>query len=80
MHGVDVGDLDGDLRDHGRRGILAYDAELGGRVARGHKRHDPAQVHGDLEAEQAGVEVAAGIRLVGGDVGHDPADAHEVPS
>jgi hypothetical protein len=33
MDGVDVGDLDGDLRDHGRRGILAYDAELGGRRA-----------------------------------------------
>lgn len=28
MDGVDVGDLDGDLRDDWRRGILAQDADL----------------------------------------------------
>jgi hypothetical protein len=37
MDGVDIGDLDGKLRDDWRRGILAQDADLGGRVARGHK-------------------------------------------
>jgi hypothetical protein len=35
MDRVDVGDLDGDLRYHRRRSVLAHDAELGGRVARG---------------------------------------------
>jgi hypothetical protein len=72
MDGVDVGDLDGGLRDDRCRRILAQDAELGGRVGGGPKGQDPAQVHGDLEAEQAGVEVAGGIRLVGGDIGHNP--------
>jgi hypothetical protein len=53
MNGVDVGDLDSDLRYDWRRRILAQDTDLGGRVARRHERHDPAHVHGDLEAKQA---------------------------
>jgi hypothetical protein len=80
VDGVDVGDLDGDLRYHRRRRILTHDADLSGRVARRHKRHDPAHVHGNLETKQAGVKLAALIRLVGGDVGHDPPDAHDPPS
>jgi hypothetical protein len=59
MDGGDVGDLDGDLRHDWRRRIVTQDADLGGRVARRHKRDDPAHVHGDPEAKQAGVEVAA---------------------
>jgi hypothetical protein len=63
VDGVDVADLDRDLRHDRCRGIFAYDADLGGRVARGHEGDDPAHVHDDLEAEQSGVEAAA---LVGG--------------
>jgi hypothetical protein len=44
MDGVDVDDLDGDLRDDGRRRILAQNAELGGRARPTHARARPPPI------------------------------------
>jgi hypothetical protein len=61
MDGVDVGDLDGDLRDHRRRRILAHDAELVSMRAAGWnvERLDAASMTA-MEASRTAVLVCQG--------------------
>jgi hypothetical protein len=65
MDGADIGDLDGELRDDCRRGILAQDADLGGRVARRHKRHDPAHYRALFgHAPTSGAEIERAVETL----------------
>lgn len=60
-----------------RGGVLAHDPDLRTRIVRCHKSDDLSVIHRLLQAENLGLELAAGCRIVSRQVGDDAAHIHE---
>src|SRR5690606_23855410 len=75
VDGVDVLDLDAEVRVHRCRRVLGDEDDLGGGVGRRDQVDDPAEVHLLAEAEEL-VEGAARGRVGGRDVGYGTTNGH----